>query len=186
MGVPLSQMWTVASTCCAKIAGVKRYPLVMMLEPLFRCNLACAGCGKIQFPADILRRHLTPEQCFQRGRRMRRADGLIPGGEPLLHPQIDEIVAGLVARKKYIYLCTNALKLEECSTSSSRRSISPSRSTWTARATSTISPSVAKGTYDIAVAGNSQSHRRRLPRDDEHDAVRSCRSAPLPRSSSMR
>jgi hopanoid biosynthesis associated radical SAM protein HpnH len=115
MGVPLSQMWTVASYVLRKrLQGVKRYPLVMMLEPLFRCNLACAGCGKIQYPVDILRRHLTPEQCFHAVDECGAPMVSIPGGEPLLHPQIDEIVAGLVARKKYIYLCTNALKLEEC------------------------------------------------------------------------
>jgi hopanoid biosynthesis associated radical SAM protein HpnH len=115
MGVPLSQMMTVASYVLSKkLRGVERYPLVLMLEPLFRCNLACAGCGKIQFPADILRRHLTPEQCFNAVDECGAPMVSIPGGEPLLHPQIAEIVEGLVARKKYIYLCTNALKLEEC------------------------------------------------------------------------
>ncbi len=65
MGVPISQMWTVAKYVLGKkIRGVKRYSLVLMLEPLFRCNLACSGCGKIQYPPDILRQHLTPEQCF--------------------------------------------------------------------------------------------------------------------------
>src|SRR5499427_6265200 len=96
-----------------KLMGRERYPLVLMLEPLFRCNLACSGCGKIQFPADVLRRHLTPEQCFKAVDECGAPVVSIPGGEPLMHPQIDEIVAGLVARKKYIYLCTNALKLEE-------------------------------------------------------------------------
>src|ERR1700756_2938315 len=96
-----------------RLKGVERYPLVMMLEPLFRCNLACAGCGKIQYPVDILRRQLTPEQCFRAVDECGAPMVSIPGGEPLLHPQIDEIVAGLVARKKYIYLCTNALKLEK-------------------------------------------------------------------------
>jgi hopanoid biosynthesis associated radical SAM protein HpnH len=114
MGVPMSQMWTVATYVLGKkLRGVKRYPLVMMLEPLFRCNLACAGCGKIQFPADVLRRHLTPEQCFKAVDECGAPMVSIPGGEPLLHPQIGEIVEGLVARKKYLYLCTNALKLEE-------------------------------------------------------------------------
>jgi hopanoid biosynthesis associated radical SAM protein HpnH len=114
MGVPLSQMWTVASYVLRqKFAGRKRYPLVLMLEPLFRCNLACAGCGKIQFPADVLRRHLTPEQCFAAADECGAPIVSIPGGEPLMHPQIDEIVAGLVKRKKYIYLCTNALKLKD-------------------------------------------------------------------------
>jgi hopanoid biosynthesis associated radical SAM protein HpnH len=80
---------------------------------LLRCNLACAGCGKIQHPPEILRRQLTPEQCFHAAEECRAPIVSIPGGEPLLHPQIDEIVAGLVARKKYVYLCTNAIKLEE-------------------------------------------------------------------------
>jgi hopanoid biosynthesis associated radical SAM protein HpnH len=114
MAVPLSQMWTVATYVLRnKLRGVKRYPLVLMLEPLFRCNLACAGCGKIQHPTDILRRNLTPEQCFRAADECGAPMVSIPGGEPLLHPQIDEIVAGLVARKRYVYLCTNAIKLEE-------------------------------------------------------------------------
>lgn len=114
MSVPISQMWTVATYVLGKkLAGVKRYPLVVMLEPLFRCNLACAGCGKIQYPAHILKRELTPEQCFRAVEEAGAPMVAIPGGEPLMHPQIDEIVAGLVARKKYIYLCTNALLLEE-------------------------------------------------------------------------
>ena len=114
MGVPLSQMWTVASYVVAqKLRGRARYPLVLMLEPLFRCNLACAGCGKIQYPADILRKQLTPEECFQAVDECGAPLVSIPGGEPLLHPRIDEIVAGLVARRKYVYLCTNALLLEK-------------------------------------------------------------------------
>lgn len=114
MGVPVSQMWTVASYVLGKrLRGVKRYPLVLMLEPLFRCNLACAGCGKIQYPADILRQNLTPEQCFKAVDECGAPIVSIPGGEPLLHPQIDQIVEGLVARKKYVYLCTNALLLEK-------------------------------------------------------------------------
>jgi hopanoid biosynthesis associated radical SAM protein HpnH len=114
MPVPVSQMWTVATYVLGKkLRGVKRYPLVLMLEPLFRCNLACAGCGKIQFPAEILRKNLSPEACFKAVDECGAPMVSIPGGEPLLHPQIHEIVEGLVARKKYIYLCTNALKLEE-------------------------------------------------------------------------
>ncbi len=107
-------MWTVATYVLRqKLAGRKRYPLVLMLEPLFRCNLACAGCGKIQYPAHVLKKNLTPEQCFKAVEECGAPMVSIPGGEPLLHPQIDEIVAGLVARKKYIYLCTNALLLKE-------------------------------------------------------------------------
>jgi hopanoid biosynthesis associated radical SAM protein HpnH len=114
MGVPISQMWTVASyVLVQKLRGRKRYPLVLMLEPLFRCNLACAGCGKIQYPADVLRKNLSPEECFRAVDECGAPVVSIPGGEPLLHPQIHEIVDGLVARRKYIYLCTNALLLEK-------------------------------------------------------------------------
>jgi len=114
MSVPVSQMWTVASYVVRqKLAGRKQYPLVLMLEPLFRCNLACAGCGKIQYPAHILKRQLTPEECFKAVDECGAPMVSIPGGEPLLHPQIAEIVEGLVARKKYIYLCSNALLLKE-------------------------------------------------------------------------
>ena len=114
MGVPVSQMWTVAKYVLGqRLRGVKRYPLVLMLEPLFRCNLACAGCGKIQYPGEILKQNLTPEQCFAAVDECGAPIVSIPGGEPLLHPDIDEIVRGLVARKKYIYLCTNAILLEK-------------------------------------------------------------------------
>jgi hopanoid biosynthesis associated radical SAM protein HpnH len=114
MGVPISQMWTVASYVLKqRIKGNKHYPLVLMLEPLFRCNLACAGCGKIQYPAHVLKKNLSPEQCFEAAEQCGAPMVSIPGGEPLLHPQIKEIVEGLVARKKYIYLCTNALLLKE-------------------------------------------------------------------------
>ena len=114
MAVPVSQMWTVASYVLRqKLAGNQRYPLVLMLEPLFRCNLACAGCGKIQYPAHILKKDLSPEDCFKAVDECGAPMVSIPGGEPLMHPQIAEIVEGLVARKKYIYLCTNALLLKE-------------------------------------------------------------------------
>jgi len=96
-----------------KIKGNKRFALTLMLEPLFRCNLACGGCGKIQHPVEVLRRHLTPEECFAAVDECGAPVVAIPGGEPLLHPQIDEIVRGLVARKKFVYLCTNAVRLKE-------------------------------------------------------------------------
>ena len=114
MAVPLSQALTVATYVLKqKLAGRKQYPLVLMLEPLFRCNLACSGCGKIQFPAPILRQQLSPEECFHAVEECGAPMVSIPGGEPLLHPQIGEIVAGLVARRKYVYLCTNALLLKK-------------------------------------------------------------------------
>src|SRR5438093_3800041 len=114
MPVPISQMWTVATYVLKqKLKGRKRYPFVLMLEPLFRCNLACAGCGKIQYPAHILKTDLSPEDCFKAVDECDTPMVSIPEGEPLMHPEIDKIVEGLVARKKYIYLCTNALLLKE-------------------------------------------------------------------------
>lgn len=113
MAVPVSQMWTVASYVLSqKLKGNKRYPLVLMLEPLFRCNLACAGCGKIQYPDHILNKRLTPEQCWAAADECGAPMVSIPGGEPLIHTEIGQIVEGLVARKKYVYLCTNALLLK--------------------------------------------------------------------------
>jgi hopanoid biosynthesis associated radical SAM protein HpnH len=107
-------MWTVATYVLKqKLQGRMRYPFVLMLEPLFRCNLACAGCGKIQYPAHILKHELSPEECFKAVDECGTPMVSIPGGEPLMHSEIDKIVEGLVARKKYIYLCTNALLLKE-------------------------------------------------------------------------
>jgi len=114
MAVTLKQAATVGAYLIKqKIKGNKRFPITLMLEPLFRCNLACSGCGKIQHPVEILRKHLTPEECFRAAEECGAPIVAIPGGEPLLHPQIGEIVAGLVARKKFVYLCTNAIRLEQ-------------------------------------------------------------------------
>ncbi|MBM4052320.1 MAG: radical SAM protein, partial [Planctomycetes bacterium] len=114
MAVPISQMWTVATYVLGqRLRGRTRYPLVLMLEPLFRCNLACAGCGKIQYPAHILKRDLSVEECLKAVDECGAPMVSIPGGEPLLHPQIAELVRELVKRGKYIYLCTNALLLKE-------------------------------------------------------------------------
>jgi len=96
-----------------RLKGRKKYPLTLMLEPLFRCNLACSGCGKIQHPVEILKQNLSPEACFAAVEECGAPIVAIPGGEPLLHPQIDEIVRGLVERKKYVYLCTNGILLEK-------------------------------------------------------------------------
>src|SRR5260370_24077768 len=93
--------------------GHKSYRFVLMQEPLFRRNLACAGWGKIQYPPHILKKELTAEECFKAVDECGTPMVSIPGGEPLMHTQIDKIVEGLVARKKYIYLCTNALLLKE-------------------------------------------------------------------------
>lgn len=114
MAVQLRQALAVGTYIIAqRLKGRKQFPLVLMLEPLFRCNLACSGCGKIQHPTEILKRNLTPAECFQAVEECGAPVVSIPGGEPLLHPQIDEIVRGLVARKKFVYLCTNAILLEK-------------------------------------------------------------------------
>ena len=96
-----------------RLKGRKKFPLVLMLEPLFRCNLACPGCGKIQHPKEILKRNLTPEECFAAAEECGAPVVSIPGGEPLLHPQIGEIASGLVDRQKFVYLCTNGILLEK-------------------------------------------------------------------------
>src|SRR6266478_4864208 len=96
-----------------KLMGRKRYPLVLMLEPLFRCNLACAGCGKIDYPDPILNRRLSVEECLQAVDECGAPMVAIPGGEPLIHRDIGEIVKGIVARGKFVSLCTNALLLEK-------------------------------------------------------------------------
>ena len=96
-----------------KIRGRKRYPLVLMLEPLFRCNLACAGCGKIDYPDPILNQRLSVKECLDAVDECGAPMVAIPGGEPLIHKEIDEIVRGIVARKKFVSLCTNALLLEK-------------------------------------------------------------------------
>lgn len=114
MGVPLRQQLAIGAYIAKqKLKGNRRYPLVLMLEPLFRCNLACPGCGKIDFPDAILNRRLTPEQCWEAAEECGAPMVAIPGGEPLIHKEIDQIVAGLVARHKYVSLCTNALLLEK-------------------------------------------------------------------------
>ncbi len=96
-----------------KLMGRKRYPLVLMLEPLFRCNLACAGCGKIDYPDPILNRRLSVQECLDAAEECGAPMVAIPGGEPLIHREIGEIVKGLVAQKRFVSLCTNALLLEK-------------------------------------------------------------------------
>jgi hopanoid biosynthesis associated radical SAM protein HpnH len=95
------------------LRGVQRYPLVLMLEPLFRCNLACAGCGKIDYPDAILNQRLSIEECLEAVDECGAPVVVVAGGEPLLHHDIDKIVTAITARKKFVYLCTNALLLEK-------------------------------------------------------------------------
>jgi hopanoid biosynthesis associated radical SAM protein HpnH len=96
-----------------KMLGRKRFPLVLMLEPLFRCNLACVGCGKIDYPDPILNRRLSVDECLAAVDECGAPMVAIPGGEPLIHKDIGAIVKGIVARKKFVSLCTNALLLEK-------------------------------------------------------------------------
>lgn len=114
MSVPLRQQLTVARYLInQKLKGVKRYPLVLMLEPLFRCNLACAGCGKIDYSEEILDRRLSVKDSLTAVDECGAPIVSIAGGEPLLHKELPQIVEGIIARKKYVYLCTNALLLNK-------------------------------------------------------------------------
>jgi len=114
MSIPALQKWRVGAYIMRqRAAGCERYPLVLMLEPLFRCNLACAGCGKIDYPEDILDQRLPLADCLGAVDECGAPVVSIAGGEPLLHKEIGAIVAGIVERKKFVYLCTNALLLEK-------------------------------------------------------------------------
>jgi hopanoid biosynthesis associated radical SAM protein HpnH len=114
LAVPAIQQLRVGSYLLKqKLKRNARYPLVLMLEPLYRCNLACQGCGKIDFPDHILNQRLTVEQCVAAAEECGAPMVSIPGGEPFLHKEIDQIVEALIERKKFVYLCTNALLLEK-------------------------------------------------------------------------
>jgi hopanoid biosynthesis associated radical SAM protein HpnH len=114
MAVPfLREMRIGAYLLKQKMIGRKQYPLVLMLEPLFRCNLACFGCGKIDYPDAILNKRLSVKECLDAVDECGAPMVAIPGGEPLIHKEIGEIVKGIVARKKFVSLCTNALLLEK-------------------------------------------------------------------------
>src|SRR5690606_34660685 len=114
MGIPLVQKYRIATYILKqKLAGRKRYPLVLMLEPLFQCNLACAGCGKIDYPPEILKKRMSVEDALRAVDECDAPVVSIPGGEPLIHKEMPEIVRGIIARKKFVYLCTNALLLEQ-------------------------------------------------------------------------
>jgi hopanoid biosynthesis associated radical SAM protein HpnH len=114
MGIPLRQQIRVGAYILKqRLQRRDKYPLVLMLEPLFRCNLACAGCGKIDYPAAILNRRLSVEECIQAVEECGAPIVSIPGGEPLIHKDIAEIVQALIARRRFVYLCTNALLVEK-------------------------------------------------------------------------
>jgi len=115
MSIPLIQQLKVGAYVARSVLleGRERFPLVLMLEPLFRCNLSCAGCGKIAFPKDVLDRRLGVEECLGAAEECGAPIVSIPGGEPLIHPEIEKVVEGLIRQKRFVYLCTNALLLEE-------------------------------------------------------------------------
>src|ERR1700732_1189087 len=114
MAIPLLQMYKVARYIAGrKLRGDKRYPLVLMLEPLFQCNLACAGCGKIDYPKETLQKRVGVEDALRAVDECGAPIVSIPGGEPLIHREMPQIVAAIVARKKFVYLCTNAILLSK-------------------------------------------------------------------------
>ncbi len=114
MGIPLKQQAQVAAYVLKqKMAGRKRFPLVLMLEPLFRCNLACAGCGKIDYPDEILNKRLSVDECLGAAEECGAPVVAIAGGEPLLHKEMPQIVQGLLDQGRIVILCTNALLLEK-------------------------------------------------------------------------
>src|SRR5438477_10156633 len=113
MGISAAQMVAVGGYVLKqRLRRRERYPLVLMLEPLFRCNLSCTGCGKIQYPVSSLKTELSVEDCLRASEECEAPIVSIAGGEPLLHPQISAIAQGLVERGRFVYLCTNALLLE--------------------------------------------------------------------------
>jgi hopanoid biosynthesis associated radical SAM protein HpnH len=114
LSIPLLQKFRVGAYITRQhLTGNKRYPLALMLEPLFRCNLACNGCGKIDYPDPILNQRLSIEECLGAVDECGAPVVSIAGGEPLLHKDMPEIVRGIIQRKKFVYLCTNALLMEK-------------------------------------------------------------------------
>ena len=161
MTVPLNQAIRVGAYVVKQhLLGRKRYPLVLMLEPLFRCNLACAGCGKIDYPAEILNQRLSVAECMEAIDDCGAPVVVIAGGEPLLHREIDQIVEGAIARKKFVIVCTNALLLEK-----KMELFKPSKwFSWSVHLDGDKEDhdkSVCQpGTYDRAVAAIAESKRR--------------------------
>ena len=177
MAVPLNQALRVGAYVVKQhLLGRKRYPLVLMLEPLFRCNLACAGCGKIDYPAEILNQRLSVAECMEAVDECGAPVVVIAGGEPLLHREIEQIVEGAIARKKFVIVCTNALLLEK-----KMDLFKPSKwFSWSvhldgAREEHDISV-CQDGVYDRAVAAIAASEAARLPHHHQRHAVRQRRA----------
>ena len=154
MSIPLIQIYRVGRYILEqKFRGVKRYPLVLMLEPLFQCNLACAGCGKIDYPAEILQKRVSTEDALKAVDECGAPVVSIPGGEPLIHKEMPAIVRGIIARKKFVYLCTMHCCSSRKSMSMNLHRISPGPCTWMANVIDMMNPSVARA----------YSRRRSLP-----------------------
>jgi len=114
MSIPFIQQYRVGRYILGKkLSRTERYPLVLMLEPLFQCNLACAGCGKIDYPKEILQKRVGVEEALNAVDECGAPIISIAGGEPLAHKELPQIVEGMIERKKFVYLCTNAILLEK-------------------------------------------------------------------------
>jgi hopanoid biosynthesis associated radical SAM protein HpnH len=114
VGIPLHQALSIGLYVLRQhLRGRKRYPLVLMLEPLFRCNLACAGCGKIDYPDKILNQRLSVADCMEAVDECGAPVVVLAGGEPLLHKELPEIVTGALAKGKFVTVCTNALLMDK-------------------------------------------------------------------------
>ena len=178
MAVPLNQALRVGAYVVKQhLIGRKRYPLVLMLEPLFRCNLACAGCGKIDYPAEILNQRLSVADCLEAVDECGAPVVVIAGGEPLLHREIDQVVEGAIARKKFVIVCTNALLLEKKMGLFKPGRISPGRCTWTVTGR-TMTGRSARTACTTGRWRRSGGQARRIPGDHQRDPVRRCRAGP--------
>ena len=145
MAIPFRQIVRVGAYVVRQhLAGRKRYPLVLMLEPLFRCNLACAGCGKIDYPDAILDRRISVEDALASVDECGAPVVVMAGGEPLLHKELPKIVEGVIQRKKFAIVCTNALLLEKKIDQYSLALILPGRFISTATARCTTNPCASR------------------------------------------
>ena len=185
MAIPLLQKLKIGAYVVRQhLSGRKRYPLVLMLEPLFRCNLACAGCGKIDYPDKILNQRLSVAECLEAVDECGAPVVSIAGGEPLLHNELPQIVEGIIARKKFVYVCTNALLMEK---KLSQFKPNP-YFVWSIHLDGDREMhdhSVCEeGVYDKAVAAIAQGQGARLPRQHQLHAVQRCQARPGRRASS--